>query len=652
MLRTGLQFMEDKKYCDYDYVLLGETFYIQLFIDWNLLKTTRILVCEDKKIFWSDKIEIVDITINDIDKEHDKVIFCGFDKRMKEKYALYIDYDFFDINTIKENGTFLWNRRRYIVDDVKYVASNPEYMKRAYPNINCSCLKEYLQELSKAPAGRTVDGKGQICLWDYNGKYIHQQNGRRVTYNVKDENMHSIHVFGDSRVSGYMLADSDLFTNILQKQLNQGGIQYNVINYGIPGREIDRMEYQVKKAKLKPEDIVLVLTGCYEYRDNAIEKLQQFALHLNRIKGVCDKKDVKFCYINLPVTVEMMPLNPDEKTIVNIYRNYKFSEYTYEIVEHYKKILFMLIQEYGILYHDLAIDFNKERDNLFFINMHHYSPEGNKIMADVILRLVEMMQMPFTTIAVNQNVSNAFKIIKKYVYKEKRKHGLLRRTRISFGIHDFRIREICFRIRLWIRAIFKEAVYKKGINGAIVMNANPFTLGHRYLVEYASSKVEHLYVFVLEEDKSEITYADRLRMVYYGCKDIKNVTVTSGGNSIISSETFPEYFMKKELQNEEIDAFKDIERFALDVAPINRIQIRFVGEEPFDKVTKQYNEQMKKFLPQYGIAVVEIPRKVNVEGVISASKVRNAIKKDDWDLVAQMVPPSTLKYLKKMKISI
>ena len=49
--------------------------------------------------------------------------------------------------------------------------------------------------------------------------------------------------------------------------------------------------------------------------------------------------------------------------------------------------------------------------------------------------------------------------------------------------------------------------------GAIVMNCNPFTLGHRYLVEYAASQVEHLYIFAIEEDKSIFPFVDRFELI-------------------------------------------------------------------------------------------------------------------------------------------
>ena len=38
--------------------------------------------------------------------------------------------------------------------------------------------------------------------------------------------------------------------------------------------------------------------------------------------------------------------------------------------------------------------------------------------------------------------------------------------------------------------------------GAVVMNCNPLTLGHRYLIEQALKQCDYLMIFVVQEDKS------------------------------------------------------------------------------------------------------------------------------------------------------
>lgn len=184
--------------------------------------------------------------------------------------------------------------------------------------------------------------------------------------------------------------------------------------------------------------------------------------------------------------------------------------------------------------------------------------------------------------------------------------------------------------------------------GSIVMNCNPFTKGHEYLVQYASSMVDVLIVFVVQENKSYFSFEGRFELVKKGCMKFKNVVVVPSGKYIISSITFPEYFVKENEGNSlvELDMSMDLDIFMDYIAKGVGIQYRFVGEEPMDMVTRQYNESMKNKLPKAGIKVVEIPRKESQDGlVISASRVREYLKEKDWEHIRQLVPDSTYEYL-------
>ena len=183
--------------------------------------------------------------------------------------------------------------------------------------------------------------------------------------------------------------------------------------------------------------------------------------------------------------------------------------------------------------------------------------------------------------------------------------------------------------------------------GALVMNCNPFTLGHLHLVEYAAAKVVKLYIFVVEEDKSEFPFADRIELVRQGVKKFSNVEVLPSGKFIISQQTFSGYFNKASLQDVAVDSSEDVEIFAKEIAPTLGITIRFAGEEPKDNVTRQYNENMKKILPRYGVEFCEIPRKELDGEPISASTVREALKNGDFNKVKKFVPDTTFDYLLK-----
>lgn len=185
-----------------------------------------------------------------------------------------------------------------------------------------------------------------------------------------------------------------------------------------------------------------------------------------------------------------------------------------------------------------------------------------------------------------------------------------------------------------------------GTVGAIVMNANPFTLGHQYLVETAAKDCDHLYVFVLSEDKSRFSAADRLEMVKLGCNHLANVTVLPTGPYLISSATFPTYFLKERELVGEVQCLLDIEIFRTYFAPRFSITYRYVGTEPLSPMTAQYNKALKNGLPPFGIEVLELPRLTLNETPISASAVRTMMNEGNCEKIRNLVPDTTFDYLK------
>ena len=55
---------------------------------------------------------------------------------------------------------------------------------------------------------------------------------------------------------------------------------------------------------------------------------------------------------------------------------------------------------------------------------------------------------------------------------------------------------------------------------------------------------------------------------------------------------------------------------------------------------------MKNILPRYGVEFREIPRKTIGDEIISASKVRESLKRGDFDKIKQLVPTTTYLYLR------
>lgn len=203
---------------------------------------------------------------------------------------------------------------------------------------------------------------------------------------------------------------------------------------------------------------------------------------------------------------------------------------------------------------------------------------------------------------------------------------------------------------------YLESLSRPGKNGAIVMNANPFTKGHRYLIEQAASQVDNLYVIVVKEDRSRFPYSERKSMIEAGCAGLANVTVCEGSDYAISAATFPTYFLKQLDDATPTHIALDLDLFVRHIARPLGVTVRFAGSEPEDKLTRCYNEMMSEILPAGGygskdnpagqpISFVEIPRLEQNGRPVSATALRNALDRGDLKAAMEFVPVSTVPYL-------
>ena len=182
-----------------------------------------------------------------------------------------------------------------------------------------------------------------------------------------------------------------------------------------------------------------------------------------------------------------------------------------------------------------------------------------------------------------------------------------------------------------------------GVCGAVVCNCDPFTLGHRHLIEYAVSHCDDLYVFAVSEKGSMFSPQERLEMIRKGTEDIANCHVFESDLYLISRATFPAYFIRDESRADLVKSDLDIELFCRRIAPALNISRRFAGEEPFSPVTRAYNERMKELLPANGISFEEIPRLAE----ISAGRVRSLIESGNIEKIREMVPESTYEVIQR-----
>lgn len=202
---------------------------------------------------------------------------------------------------------------------------------------------------------------------------------------------------------------------------------------------------------------------------------------------------------------------------------------------------------------------------------------------------------------------------------------------------------------------YLESLARPGRNGAIVMNANPFTKGHRYLVEQAASQVDNLYVIVVKEDRSRFPYVERKAMIEAGCAGLDNVVVCEGSDYAISAATFPTYFLKKLDDATDTQIALDLDLFVNHIAQPLGVTVRFAGSEPEDALTRRYNELMAEILPGTSVAVVrqarrpidfvEIPRLEQNGNPISATSLRRALDKGNLKEAMEYIPVSSIPYL-------
>lgn len=200
-------------------------------------------------------------------------------------------------------------------------------------------------------------------------------------------------------------------------------------------------------------------------------------------------------------------------------------------------------------------------------------------------------------------------------------------------------------VRKYVRDMFLKSDLDDGEKAALVMNCNPFTLGHKYLIETAAKENERVVVFIVEENKSLFPFDVRLELVKKGVKDLKNVTVIPGGKYIISSATFPSYFLRKEDDRLRAYTRLDAAIFGRYIAKEFNIKRRYVGTEPYCPVTNAYNNALMDILPSFEIEVKIVERLMKDNVAVSASFVRNLIKQGKLEDTKKFVPESTYEFL-------
>ena len=303
-----------------------------------------------------------------------------------------------------------------------------------------------------------------------------------------------------------------------------------------------------------------------------------------------------------------------------------FALYPYLPLSSKKKVFDFIskeLNEIGITYCDMMKVYDNRNENKpIFFDASHVNHRGYKLIADYLYNNY------LSKIEINKTGKKKNSAVKNITSKLSQEHNK--------GLEEY--------LKYLSTEKFKNSDNKKC--GSIVMNVNPFTYGHKYLIEQALKEVDYLYIFLVEENKSIFSLDDRYNIITANLKDYKNIKVLKSGKYIISTITFPEYFTKDFQKEVAVDTSLDISIFAEKIAPALNISVRFAGNEPFCNITRQYNNTMQEILPQYNIEFKVIQR-YEIDGMaVSATTVRKCIDNKDYDSLKKLVPKATYDYLK------
>ncbi len=197
----------------------------------------------------------------------------------------------------------------------------------------------------------------------------------------------------------------------------------------------------------------------------------------------------------------------------------------------------------------------------------------------------------------------------------------------------------------------------------LVFNANPYTLGHDYLISLASKRSSAVVVFVIEGKPDsgcrgnhesttiELPFEDRLKLVQKGAEKYPNVLVLPAGPFLIGRNSFPESWTQdwktEEKGKAHLYAILDAKLFFQVIAPKLGIKTRYVGDEPRDEMSEMHLNALRQESKIAKIPLRVAERKRLGDKYISSSMVREALFQGAWAVVKATVSDEVYDYLKK-----
>lgn len=525
-------------------------------------------------------------------------------------------------NDIKD--TAVVNDTLRVVNRMPYLKSWPWYFDILNKGISVDKRNDLI---SNFIIGNVISNGKYYYYSDVDSECYHFKDGFRsvsgYTPTLENDEKSKVTLLGDSRFVDALVPTEMTMASYLQERLMKYKLNIEVKNFSVEANRIQNSFQMLKSLDIGEKDIIICavqMLGQYpDFKVDSAEKNLYIRLRIMRdMMEYCKSKKAKLIFLKMPIIRDIPNPTDLEKLIAQLYGDH-FILSTISIK------LKQLCTIYNIPLIDLDSLMITAKRNSLFIDSTHFSSEGSKLIANTLADYIRFFVNKDELID-NEEINEL--------------------TEKAYDAHKHYVTEARFKgITAYVKKLQEIANGKPDNCGAIVMNCNPFTLGHRYLIEQAASQVEYLYILAVEEDRSVFKFKDRFEMIRQGVADIPNVEVIPSGKFVISSLTFPEYFEKSKKPDMTVDTSSDIELFCEYIAPALNIKTRFVGEEPLDMVTNQYNTCMKEKLPKYGLNIIEIPRKEFNDAPISASRVRKLLEEKKYEDVKEIVPQTTYDYL-------
>lgn len=451
----------------------------------------------------------------------------------------------------------------------------------------------------------------------FNSKDDEYVSGFRKTARQPEKFDNRIHVLGPSHVLAWDMPLEEIYCSRLQNKLNEnrGAFDktYAVKNLGVNGSNTANFFLCLLDQKIDAGDIVILHNHLYSLQSmKCMDEIYKFCLASNAELFIFNHADLSTLENHHKHDLPHLDQYCYQKSTLH------FDSYT----KNQDRLEFITeLRKKGIRAFDI-LDCIDNQEQSIFRDRSHLNAYGHQLLAEYIYDKLSTRQ-----------AYDASDMYEKCILK---------------NIGDIRVSTLSRAQNVqWLQKIPRIREHASDIVGSIVMNCNPFTLGHKHIITKALEKVDKLYIFAVQEDKSYFTFEERYAMIRDGVKELgSRVCVVPSGKLIISSTTFPDYFCKDSVDYEP-DTTTDILIFGSTVAPALGIQVRLFGEEPYCKVTATYHQQLARLLPICGILTIQIPRLEQAGTAISASGVRRILKKRKFSQLARLVPPTTMPYLIK-----